>query len=352
MNARAILLSTTLPALLAGSLSAQDPPTPTIQKSEIQMRAESLMNRARHLSDIRAKNAPAFRLKATFSFVGKDLENKQGTYTEVWVSDSQWRRETTINDLVRVEVGTPNRIWKLDNSKEFPETAARLPALMEIFPYNQPFHFERIEENTTQQIAGECAVTSPGPHKEKQAFCFDKKSGAILETVSPEIRPISSVAYSCVYGKFRKFGDSWFPREMACFEDQHRKIEGQVVDLSAEPSPDAALFNPPAGARELGRCAGTSVPPVQTLSPQPGFPSGGYSEDSTVALSLIVDTHGKPQDLKVSQSAGKDFDNQAMTTVQKWRFKPATCDGDPMPMEITLDVHFSHQGMGGGRSRH
>jgi hypothetical protein len=99
MKAHAAFVFTALLALLAIALSAQAPQKPEAPKSEIQTRAEALMERARHLSDIRAKNAPAYRLKATFSFMGKNLENLQGTYTEVWVSDSQWRRETVVSNF-------------------------------------------------------------------------------------------------------------------------------------------------------------------------------------------------------------------------------------------------------------
>jgi TonB family protein len=131
---------------------------------------------------------------------------------------------------------------------------------------------------------------------------------------------------------------------MACFEDKHRKIEAQVLELSADSSPDSSLFIPPPGASELGICSGTSAPPVATMSPEPGFPTG-TRQDSSVVLSLIVDTQGKPQEIKVSQSGGKGFDEEAVNTVQKWRFKPGTCDGKPMPTEVRVEVGFRHQGM-------
>jgi TonB family protein len=64
-----------------------------------------------------------------------------------------------------------------------------------------------------------------------------------------------------------------------------------------------------------------------------------------VLLSLTVDTQGKPQGIKVDQSGGKGFDEEALIAVQKWRFKSATCDGQPMPSEIAVVVQFNHQGM-------
>jgi len=345
MNLRAALLPTALLGLFVAAMFAQESPKPVVEKSDTQLHSEALMAKARHLSDIRAKNAPAFRLKASFTFIGKDLENAQGTYTEDWVSDSQWRREIVVKDFRRIEVGTPNRIWTLDNTIDFPEPATHLPDLMNMFHSASPtLEFESIADNPDRKPAEQCATTKRGSQQEQYKFCFDQKSGALLATLSPDIRPKNMTDYSCFYGIFRKFGDSWFPREMACLEDKHRQLEAKVEELTAEPSPDAALFKPPPGAIERGRCSGTSAHPVTTLSPEPGFPTGTESKDSSVLLALVVDIQGKPQDLKVSRSGGKEFDDAALAAVQKWRFKPATCDGEPMPIEIRVEANFSHQG--------
>jgi TonB family protein len=340
MNARAVFQPIALSAALAASLLAQEPQKPS-QKSEIQVRAEALMDRARHLSDIRAKNAPAFRLQAKFFFVGKDLENEEGSYTEIWVSDSRWRRETVVNNFHRVEIGTPDRIWKLDNSKDFPETAARLPDLMNMFPAaSASLEFESITDRTDQKPAEQCATSKLGSQQEKYRFCFDRKSGALLAKLSPQIRAQNMTDYSCFYGIFRKSGEFWFPHEMACLEGKHRQLEAKVEELSADPSPAASLFTPPPGAIELGRCSGASALPVATFQPEPGFPTGIPPQDSSVALSLIVDARGRPQAIKVSQSGGKDFDDDALTAVGKWRYKPGTCEGEPMPVEIKVIVDF------------
>jgi TonB family protein len=330
MNFRTLLFVVSLSAL-----------SPICGAQEIQKRAEELVQHARRLSDIRSPNAPAFRLKATFSFTGKNLETAHGTYTEIWLSNSQWRRETIVNNTHRIEVGTADRIWRLDNSTDFPEAAARLPDLINVFPQpSRTFEFESITDVTDQKIAEQCATTLPGSQKEKYRFCFDQKSGALLAKLSPQFRPKNLTDYSCFYGIFRKFGDFWFPREMACLEDKHRTLEAKVEDLSIEPAPDAALFQPPPGASELGRCLGTSALPVQTFSPEPDFPMGSHRVDASVLLSLVVDTQGKPRNINVTQSAGKDLDGSALAAIGRWRFKPATCDGKPMPVEINVRLEF------------
>jgi hypothetical protein len=67
MNFR-VLLAVAWVALLPMKSFTQDVPK----------RAEALLEHARRLSDIRSPGAPAFRLEATFSFTGTDLETGSG----------------------------------------------------------------------------------------------------------------------------------------------------------------------------------------------------------------------------------------------------------------------------------
>lgn len=71
---------------------------------DTQKASETLLQRARQLSDIRSPNAPGFRLKVTFSCTAENLETLEGSCTEVWVSGSLWRRETTVGDFRRIEL--------------------------------------------------------------------------------------------------------------------------------------------------------------------------------------------------------------------------------------------------------
>ncbi len=314
-------------------------PKPEMQKSDAQLQAESLMERARKLSDIRSSGAPAFRLKATFSFIGLDLNTAHGTYEEVWVSASQWWRETIVDNRRRIEVGGANRRWLLDNTTDFPDTAARLPDLMKVFPaINRQFDYESVAPDTAGGNTADCAITKAGSQGAKNAFCFEKKTGALLQKVSPEIRPKNAVNYSCIYGIFRKFGDFWFPREMACFEDKHSKLEAKVVDISLEPTPSADLFKPPPGAPEIGDCQGKSVPPTPVSTPAPNMGFFPGTTGATISLSAIVEKNGRLHELQIRKSGGKSLDEAALRAVSSWMFKPGTCDSEVLPTQIMIEV--------------
>jgi TonB family protein len=329
MLLRSLVFAIVLLVVFGGTSAAED----------AQKTAEAMLDRARQLSDIRSPNASGFRLNVTFSFRGQDLETIQGTYSEVWISNSQWRRETVVGNSRRIEVGGPSKRWLFDSGNDFPDQAARVSALVEMLPTRTAkFEFESI---TDSDPSTQCAVTKPkGQKRLRHAFCFDKVNGFLVVNIAPEFVGERVADYSCDYDQFLKFGDYWFPREMSCFVDRHRKMEAKVIDLSPAPAPDAALFTPPEGAVEMGNCSLNPVPPKAVSTPDPGPRMGMQDRRSSVLLWMIVDTKGKPQDLKVTRSGGKHFDDSAMAAVRGWRFKPATCNGEPMAVPINVEIMF------------
>ena len=76
-------------------------------------------------------------------------------------------------------------------------------------------------------------------------------------------------------------------------------------------------------------------------------PSPDYSEEArkakyqgTVVLWLIVDSNGKPRDVKVARSLGMGLDQKAIEAVRLWKFQPAMKDGTPVAVQINVEVNF------------
>ena len=59
-----------------------------------------------------------------------------------------------------------------------------------------------------------------------------------------------------------------------------------------------------------------------------------------VALALVVDEQGRPQNLRVVRSLGLGLDQKAIEAVEKWRFKPGMKDGKPVAVQATIAVSF------------
>ena len=104
----------------------------------------------------------------------------------------------------------------------------------------------------------------------------------------------------------------------------------------------------PAGVVRLtsvGSNAGDIKAPHATSSPDPD-----YSEEArlikyggTAIISLIVDTSGSVRDPQMIAPLGVGLDDKAISTVSHWKFDPATKDGHPVAVEISVEVAFRIQ---------
>jgi len=217
-------------ALLRYASYAQNTPAPAAHPEDVQPRAEALLKKGRHVSDIRSSNAPRFRLSATFSLVGTGLETVQGTYTELWVSKSEWRQETVTGDSIHLEIGGAGKHWILDKTEYFPEKAKPAAAVMQMFPASSTkLDFESVVDQEDLDLFTACALTKPGTRHERFAVFYKKGAERSWKRSPPNCEAVTysegvflhrEKDNSCIYGAFRKFGAFWFPREVACFRGE------------------------------------------------------------------------------------------------------------------------------------
>jgi len=58
-------------------------------------------------------------------------------------------------------------------------------------------------------------------------------------------------------------------------------------------------------------------------------------------ISLIMDTQGNPQNIRVARTLGMGLDEKAIEAIRQYKFKPAMKDGKtPVPVMITIEVDF------------
>jgi len=59
-----------------------------------------------------------------------------------------------------------------------------------------------------------------------------------------------------------------------------------------------------------------------------------------VEVYLVVDEDGNPTHVRVVKSAGMGLDEEAVNAVSQYKFLPATKDGQPVKVEVYIDVNF------------
>ena len=84
------------------------------------------------------------------------------------------------------------------------------------------------------------------------------------------------------------------------------------------------------------------VAPIVVYAPEAEFSDEARRQkyQGVCLLSLIVNTHGNPQNVRVIRSLGMGLDEKALQAVRGYRFKPGTKDGKPVPVTIIYEVDF------------
>jgi protein TonB len=87
--------------------------------------------------------------------------------------------------------------------------------------------------------------------------------------------------------------------------------------------------------------------PGMTLPKAVYQPNPEYAErprkkklQGTVLLSMIVSPDGTVRDPQVTRSLDKDLDKKALESVRKWKFEPATKDGEPVAYRVVVEINF------------
>jgi protein TonB len=98
--------------------------------------------------------------------------------------------------------------------------------------------------------------------------------------------------------------------------------------------------NGPPGIYPAGR-GGVTVPEV-IFNPEPAFSEEArkVKHQGIVLLLVVVGKDGHTYDIKVAQSLGMGLDEKAIEAVNRWRFRPATKDGEPVSAQIAVQVDF------------
>ena len=85
--------------------------------------------------------------------------------------------------------------------------------------------------------------------------------------------------------------------------------------------------------------------PKLLFAPNPEYPASERKDkkpfQGTCLVGLVVNAAGQPSDVRILRSLSKDFDENALKSVQRYRFSPAQKDGKPVAVELRVEVRFA-----------
>jgi periplasmic protein TonB len=106
------------------------------------------------------------------------------------------------------------------------------------------------------------------------------------------------------------------------------------------PSEGPGVGTGPQGIYPAGKM-GVTVPQL-IYSPEPNFSDEARKAkmQGVVQLLVVVGKDGRTYDIRVAESLGMGLDEQAIEAVRKWRFRPATLNGQPVATQVAIQVDF------------
>ncbi len=83
-------------------------------------------------------------------------------------------------------------------------------------------------------------------------------------------------------------------------------------------------------------------PPKPLYQADPEYSTRGRQGrcEGAITVAMVVDTQGSPARLKIVNPRGCGLDAKAVEAVRNWKFEPAKKDGEPVPVQIMVEVDF------------
>jgi TonB family protein len=124
---------------------------------------------------------------------------------------------------------------------------------------------------------------------------------------------------------------------------QHRLLALAITCLVLAPialCQDDSAKGVPEPIYEIG---GSVKPPRQIYAPGPEYTTKARKErqQGVVVLKMVVGVDGLTRDIKVVRSLSTELDGAATVAVKKWKFAPATKDGEPVAVRMNVEVSFN-----------
>ncbi|HJT54244.1 MAG TPA: energy transducer TonB [Candidatus Angelobacter sp.] len=83
--------------------------------------------------------------------------------------------------------------------------------------------------------------------------------------------------------------------------------------------------------------------PRAVYTPEPDFSEEARHAryQGIVVMHIVVDTSGNVSDIRIDRALGRGLDENAVDAVKKWKFSPATRDGQPVSVAMAIEISFN-----------
>jgi TonB family protein len=156
------------------------------------------------------------------------------------------------------------------------------------------------------------------------------------------------------------FDEYWYSPDFSIFMSHRHQdaVWEQTINITEfnpqEPDPsdfaipagyktvDAAEMLPEPDASGIYHVGNGVLPPQMTYAPDAKFTDEARAAryGGVAVVSLIVDAQGNPQNLHILRHLKMGLDEEALKAIAQYKFRPATLQGKPVPVEVNIEVKF------------
>ncbi|MGC2696791.1 MAG: energy transducer TonB [Candidatus Angelobacter sp.] len=182
-------------------------------------------------------------------------------------------------------------------------------------------------ENVSRHKIGDTTAwcMEKGHDPDKQRLCVDAVRDVVLTSGSDQ------------FSDYMQSGRVMFPQKIRITGHYEAPIE--IRDIKISPyAVESALFEIPSKTMELESCEnGEQLQAVDATLP-PRTETALTTTSARIALYAFIDKQGQVAALKMLGLIQPSYDAEVINAVKKWRFKPATCNGQPVNTAMIIEV--------------
>ena len=173
--------------------------------------------------------------------------------------------------------------------------------------------------------------------KEKLFLLRDRPGSVEVDTSSTPDLTSARIALCKVFTCGNDNFADYLPYAWARYFDPKTTVLSPAVPVN-----DKAAAKVEASIKTLRVSQGVMASKLLSQVP-PHYPdtAKAYRREGTVSMQATIGKDGRIRDLFLTHPAGFGLDEEAMTSVRKWVYRPVMLEGQPVEVETTINVNFA-----------
>jgi TonB family protein len=325
-------------------------PTSPIALAPLPENPDSAMAQARQVNGFDESGAKSWHIRAKYEVYDADGDNiDSGVYEEIWAGPRRYRRSYTGPKFTQTDYASANGLYR-SGDQQWPEGgAARVRRLLvEPFDYlgtDPQSSLQRVDRKISRMnflclakrpLTNNWIVAS-GIENYPQD-CFETDNGMLRISLNPGVNE------GVIRSNAVQFQGRFVARDIKSSLNGKARLTIHLELVEGTSLKGDEMFTPDAGAKNIlsGRIQGNFAMTHILYSVPPVYPDVAkiHHVSGKVTMQITLRKDGSVTDVKVLDGPLLLRD-AAVESARKWRFKPVLIMGDPVEIDMKLEIMFN-----------